>query len=149
MQGKRPALCCEGEQIEERGVGVRNACVEKLVPDPNVYRNVIYRVQAWQTTHGEHNRYAVVPNALAGMVRQNVGDVDEVVRYTTASGNIRIGDELFNASISYADPAFFDLFTFTAKSGTLSLHDRSTILISDELAKKCFDREDEIGRAHV
>lgn len=111
----------------------------------HVNRKVIYRVQAWQTTHGEQNRYAVVPNALAGMVRQNVGDVDEVVRYTTASGNIRIGDELFNASISYADPAFFDLFTFTAKSGTLSLHDRSTILISDELAKKCFDREDVAG----
>lgn len=111
----------------------------------HVNRKVIYRVQAWQRAHGEHNRFAVVPNALAGMVRQNIADVDEVVRYTTAQGNVRIGDEIFSTSISYADPAFFDLFTFTTRSGTLSLKDRSTILISDELARKYFDREDVVG----
>ena len=55
----------------------------------------------------------------------------EVVRYTASQNNFRIGDEVFNAPVAYADSAFFELFSFTLKSGTFSaLHDKSQILIS-------------------
>lgn len=107
----------------------------------------IYRVQAYQDYQGKRNRYALVPNALGGIVEQNFKNVDEVVRYTTAPSNFRIGDEVFSTPVAYTDSGFFDLFSFTLKSGTFtSLHDKSRILISDELARKYFDSEEVVGR---
>ena len=107
----------------------------------------IYRVQSYQDYQGKRNRYALVPNALAGIVEQNFKNVDEVVRYTTSPSNFRIGDELFSAPVAYTDSGFFDLFSFTLKSGTFtSLHDKSRILVSDDLARKYFGSEEVVGR---
>jgi len=107
----------------------------------------VYRVQAWQDYQGTRNRHALVPNPLGNVVRENFADVDEVVRYTASQNNFRIGDEVFNSAVAYADSAFFDLFTFELKAGTFSaLHDKSQILISDELARKYFDAEQVVGR---
>jgi putative ABC transport system permease protein len=107
----------------------------------------IYRVQAWQDYQGTRNRHALTPTPLGNIVKENLKDVDEVVRYTTSTSNFRIGDELFNSSVAYTDSAFFDLFSFVLKSGSLSaLHDKSQILISDELARKYFNSEEVVGK---
>jgi ABC-type antimicrobial peptide transport system permease subunit len=107
----------------------------------------IYRIQSYQDYQGQRNRFATAPTPLGPIIRQNFSDVDNVVRYTSTQGNFRVGDEVFSSSVAYADSAFFDLFTFTLKSGTFSsLHDKSQILISDELARKYFDTEEVIGR---
>ncbi len=116
--------------------------------DPN-HTNAanVYRVQSFQDYQGARNRHALVPNPLGNVVKENFGDVDEVVRYTASQNNFRIGDEVFNSAVAYADSAFFDLFTFTLKAGAFSaLHDKSQILISDELARKYFDTEQVVGR---
>jgi ABC-type antimicrobial peptide transport system permease subunit len=107
----------------------------------------IYRIQSYQDYQGERNRFATAPTPLGEVIRQNFTDVDEVVRYTTAQGNFRVGDEVFSSQVAYVDSAFFDLFTFSLKSGTFSsVYDKSRILISDELARKCFDTEDVTGK---
>ena len=76
----------------------------------------VYRVQSWQDYQGTRNRHALVPNPLGNVVRENFADVDAVVQYTTAQNNFRIGDEVFNSAVAYADSAFFDLFTFELKA---------------------------------
>ena len=107
----------------------------------------IYRVQSYQDYQGERNRFATAPTPLGEVIRQNLTDVDEVVRYTTSQGNFRVGDEVFSSQVAYVDSAFFDLFTYTLKSGTFSaLHDKSRILISDELARTYFDTEEITGK---
>ena len=107
----------------------------------------IYRIQSHQDYQGQRNRFATAPMPLGSVIRENFSDVDAVVRYTSAPGNFRIGDDVFNSPVAYADSAFFDLFTFTLKSGTFtSLHDKSRILISDELARKYFDTEEVTGK---
>ena len=107
----------------------------------------IYRIQSLQDYEGSRNRHALVPSPLGNVVRENFGDVDEVVRYIASQNNFRIGDEVFNSAVAYADSAFFDLFTFSLKAGTFSaLHDKSQILISEELARKYFDSEEVVGR---
>ncbi|HEX6223193.1 MAG TPA: ABC transporter permease [Chryseolinea sp.] len=107
----------------------------------------VYRVQSWQDYQGSRNRHAVAPTPVGNVVKQNMADVDAVVRYTSAQNNFRIGDEVFTSAVAYADSAFFDLFTFSLKAGTFSaLHDKSQILISDELARKYFDTEQVVGR---
>lgn len=142
--------------INVLGLGIAIACciVAYLNLDFNrrfdhnhVNAGNIYRIQAWHHYQDQHSRYAVVPHALGGMVKQNINDVDEVVRYTTAGTNIRIGDEVFSTTVAYADPAFFDFFTFELKAGSFtSFRDKSHIFISDELARKYFNTEDVVGR---
>jgi ABC-type antimicrobial peptide transport system permease subunit len=107
----------------------------------------IYRVQAFQNYQGKQSRHAVVPNPLGSIVKQNFNDVHKVVRYTASASDIRIGDEVFNTSIAYADSAFFGLFTFKLKAGTFyAFHDPSQIFISEDLARKYFDTEEVTGK---
>lgn len=107
----------------------------------------IYRVQCWQNTAEQRNRHAVVPNPLGTVVKQNFNDVAQTVRYNTSHSDIRIGDEVFNTAVAYADSAFFDLFTFNLKAGTFdAFHNKSLIFISDDLARKYFNSEDVVGK---
>jgi putative ABC transport system permease protein len=106
----------------------------------------IYRVQFYREFQGRSDRYGMAPMPLGQAIRQNIKDVDKVVRYMPAGANIRIGDHLFNTQIGYVDSAFFDMFTYEMKHGLASdLHDRGKIFISDELAKKYFNREEIVG----
>ncbi len=107
----------------------------------------IYRIQSYQDYQGQRNRFATAPIPLGSVIRENFSDVDEVVRYTASQGNFKIGEDVFSSPVAYADSSFFDLFTFKLKSGMFSsLHDKSRILISDELARKYFDTEEVVGR---
>jgi len=113
----------------------------------HVNGETIYRVQAWHVYQGNRNRHAQTPTPLGNLLRENVNQIDEVVRYTTANNQYRIGDEIFNASVAYSDSAFFDLFNFELISGSFNaLKDKSRVLISNELALKYFDTEEVAGR---
>jgi putative ABC transport system permease protein len=113
----------------------------------HVNGKTVYRVQSWQDYQGQRNRHALAPTPLGNIIKQNFNEIDEVVRYAAAQNNFRIGDDVFSSSVAYADSAFFDLFTFTLKAGSFTaLHDKSQILISDELARKYFDTEEVVGR---
>lgn len=106
----------------------------------------IYRVEFMHDFQGRINRYGMAPMPLGLAIRQNFRDVDKVVRFMPAEADIRIGDEVFNAQIAYVDSAFFDLFTYELKQGVFSdFHDKSKVFISDELARKYFNREDVVG----
>ncbi|HTF16420.1 MAG TPA: ABC transporter permease [Chryseolinea sp.] len=102
--------------------------------------HVVYRVQATHEIPDGSSRYAVVPTALGAVVRDNVVHVNTVVRYTAGTGDFRIGDEVFNTSLAYADAPFFDLFTFRILDGNLAaFKNKSQVFISETLAKKYFN----------
>ncbi|HZI25850.1 MAG TPA: ABC transporter permease, partial [Chryseolinea sp.] len=113
----------------------------------HVHAKSVYRVQAFQDYQGQRSRHALAPTALGLIVDQNFSEVENVVRYDVAKNNFRIGDEVFQSSVAYADSAFFDLFTFKLKDGSFAaLQDKSQLLISDELARKYFNSENVAGR---
>lgn len=113
----------------------------------HVRGEVVYRVQATHVTAEDNSRYAVVPTALGAMIRDNIKTVNEVVRYTSGAGDFRIGDEVFNTALAYAEPAFFDLFTFQITDGSAhAFGDKRTILISESLARKYFNESQISGR---
>lgn len=113
----------------------------------HVNAETIYRIQSWHDYQGNRNRHALAPTALGNIIKENFNDIDAVVRYTASQNNFRIEDEVFSSAVAYADAAFFDLFSFTLKAGTFdALHDKSQILISDELARKYFNSESAVGK---
>src|ERR1044071_6240520 len=111
----------------------------------HLHAESIYRVQSYYDQQGKQNRHAMVPAPLGSIVKDNFSDVDKVVRYTADKSDIRIGDEVFNTSVAYADDGFFDLFTFKLIDGSLK-QDKSEIIISSDLAKKYFNTTQAAGK---
>ena len=106
----------------------------------------IYRVGSVRKFQNELTEFGYVPIALGNAIKQNVKDVDEVIRYSPGGGNFRVKTELFNSEISYVDPVFFKVFTFEFVEGNGDLKDRSEIVISDELAVKYFGQDKALGK---
>ena len=107
----------------------------------------IYRIQAYYDDKGKQNRHAIVPTPIGAIVKENFTDVDKVVRYTTSNSDIRIGDEVFNTAVAYADPEFFNLFTFKLTDGSFdAFKDESQVYISSDLALKYFNTTQATGR---
>ncbi len=108
--------------------------------------STIYRVGSVRKFQNELTAFGYAPVALGNAIKQNVPDVDEVIRYTPEGGNFRVKTELFSSDINYVDPTFFKLFTFEFIEGNGDLKDRSEICISDELAIKYFGQEKALGK---
>ncbi len=115
----------------------------------HVNANTIYRVNSEREFQGNQTTYGYVPIALGNAIRQNVSDVDEVVRYSPGGGNFRIGQELFRNNVTNVDPGFFKLFTFEFLEGNGELKDKGQICINDELAAKYFGKENALGKMMV
>lgn len=106
----------------------------------------IYRVQFWREFQGDKQRYGIIPMPVAGYVKQNIKDVAAVTRFHTTYSDMRIGDEIFGTQMAFADSAFFSFFDYKLKYGTPeNFYDRSQIFISDETARKYFNKEDVVG----
>jgi putative ABC transport system permease protein len=106
----------------------------------------IYRVSSIREFQNQRTRFGHAPMALGNALRENVKDIDEVVRYSPGGGNFRVGTELFSTNFNFVDPGFFEVFTFEFIEGSGELTDKSKIIISDELAGKYFGKEPALGK---
>lgn len=115
----------------------------------HVNAGTIYRVNSVREFQGEQRTFGHVPIALGNAIRQNISDIDKVVRYSPGGGNFRVGDELFQSNLSNVDPDFFKLFTFEFVEGSGDLKDKSQIIISQEMAEKYFGKTPALGKMFV
>jgi putative ABC transport system permease protein len=108
----------------------------------------VYRVQFVREFQGRTERNGIAPMPLGQIIRHNFRDVNAVVRYMSSYCDIRIGDDVFGTSMVFADSAFFDLFSYELKFGSSAdFHNKKKVFISDEVARRYFDREDVVGRS--
>ena len=108
--------------------------------------STIYRVGSVREFQNELTEYGYAPIALGNAIKQNVGGIDEVMRYTSEERNFRIKETLFSSYLSYVDPPFFKVFTYEFIDGTGDLKNRNEIVISDELAIKYFGEVKVVGK---
>ncbi len=107
----------------------------------------VYRVQFWREFQGKRDRHGMAPMPLANYIKHNFKDVNKTVRYMSSYADTRIGDEVFGTRWAFADSAFFDLFTVDLKYGSFAdFHNKGKVFISDEVARKYFNKEDVVGR---
>ena len=108
----------------------------------------IYRVSSVREFNGEKTLVGYAPLPLGSAIRENVSDVDKVVRMSWSFSNFKIDDNLFPVRLAYADADFFDVFTFELLDGDASgLKDKSKVYISDEMAIKLFGHVDVTGQS--
>lgn len=106
----------------------------------HVNSSSIYRVNTTREFQGESTTYGYVPMGLGNAIRENISDVNKVVRYSPSGANFRIKEELFAGGIQYVDPAFFDIFTFEFLDGTAeSIKEKGAILLSEDVALRYFN----------
>jgi len=106
----------------------------------------IYRIGFWQENEKGQTPYGVCPIPVGNLIRESLADGDRVIQYISKDAQFRIGDEMFQKQFVYTDPAFTEIITMKLLSGTLSLENKSHVLISDRLAKTYYGNTEAVGK---
>ncbi|MGE0772646.1 MAG: ABC transporter permease [Cyclobacteriaceae bacterium] len=106
----------------------------------------LYRIAFWEETEKGRVPYGISPFPAGNLIRENLRDGDHLIQYTNRSAQFRIGDEMFQTRLAYAESAFTRVFTFDLLRGSLSLDNPSHVLISDQLAITYFGSVEVVGR---
>lgn len=103
----------------------------------------IYRVSSNREFNNTIEKFGFVPLPVAGIVDQNVKDVERATRYFNSWSNFKKEDDLFSASLAYVDPEFFEMFTFEFIAGNpASISDKTSVFISEKMASRLFSSPD-------
>jgi putative ABC transport system permease protein len=111
--------------------------------------NKIFRIVS-NMISGDGNiiTWNVTPGKLGEDIRENSAEVEMVVR-TMYNGKqlFEVEDKSFLEPGYFADPEFFELFSYAILKGTVRpVEDKNSVAISERLAQKLFGQEDPIGQ---
>ena len=107
----------------------------------------IYRINSTRLVNDNVQEWGVTPMPLGPAMKAEFPFVEDVVRISETGAVFQYEDKVFNEEVTFADPAFFDLFTFPLRQGTPEvLRDPNQIILSPEFAVKYFGQEDPLGR---
>jgi ABC-type antimicrobial peptide transport system permease subunit len=142
--------------INVLGLGVAIACTvvayfnleyDKTFDRNHIHGESIYRVSSLREFDNQSTLYGFAPLPLGSVIRQNIPDVDNVVRLSWSSSNFKVGDNLFAGGLAYADSDFFEVFTFDMIAGSArEMNDKSRIFLTDEMALKLFGTVNAVGK---
>ncbi|MBD2700076.1 ABC transporter permease [Spirosoma sp. BT702] len=108
----------------------------------------IYRVYQWDnwTNTGE----TAHPMPLGPAMKQDLPGVKQYVRIRDAwrESFTKAGDKVTQAKISFADPQFFSVFSFTFKKGSAAsaLNDLYNVVLTEETAVRLWGKTDVVGK---
>ena len=114
------------------------------------YSGNIYRVisEIHTADHISHN--ARTPNPLGPTLKENFPEIVNFARFQGFDGwLVQYRNKSFiNDNLGTADPSFFEIFSFPFIQGEpkTALKDRSSIVITESMAKKYFGDEDPMGK---
>ncbi|MCH8959993.1 MAG: ABC transporter permease [Bacteroidetes bacterium] len=107
----------------------------------------IYRVNSTKIVNDRVQEWGITPMPLGPALKAEFPFVEEHARFSRTQGVFQYGDKVLNETVSFADPALFEMFTFPLKQGPPDvLQDPNKIVISQELAVKYFGQENPMDR---
>jgi putative ABC transport system permease protein len=108
-----------------------------------------YRAYATED-YGENQKFFDVntPFPLGPALKDNLEEVEYMVRINALSSQIKVADNLYNETITIVGRDFFKMFDFEVLNGErLSmLNEQSNIILSESIAKKYFGQSDPINK---
>ena len=111
----------------------------------HAHRENIFRVLTRE--QGSDNLKSICPLPVAMAAKNDFSTVKEAVRWDYRPLNIKAEqNEAFIIPVNFTDPQFFDLFNFPLVKGTKNLNDHSTVLITEQAAKRFFGDADPVGK---
>jgi putative ABC transport system permease protein len=140
------------------GLGVGIACcvlIALFVKDESTFDTFhskakdIYRVYV-KEDWGENQQFinTVTPFPMGPTLKENFPEIENQVRFVKFSTQVKVGETLFNETISVGGIDFFKMFDFEVLKGNTenALLNQNSIAISDWVATKFFGTGDPINR---
>jgi ABC-type antimicrobial peptide transport system permease subunit len=95
---------------------------------------------------GQKERFEMSPIPMAQRVARELAGVDDFTRFMVWGDNLKHEDQVFNTTIGYVDPNFFEFFPIKLKSGIAEdIKQKNSIFLTSETAKKYFGDADPVG----
>ncbi len=110
----------------------------------------IFRIEHTQLIEGEVRSFATTPDLLGPAVADDISGVEKMVRVAMDLLEnmqlLKAGENESHSRLIYADPDFFDVFTFPMISGDKkSFRDDNSVFITEQLAMVLFGDQDPVG----
>jgi len=109
----------------------------------------IYRVYA-REDWGENQQFfsTTTPFPMGPTLKENFPEVEYQARLNTLSAQVKIGDDIYNETLSVIGQDFFRVFDFNLIKGDKEsvLSKQDNVIISDFLSKRYFGNADPIGK---
>lgn len=109
----------------------------------------IYRMYYERQDESNFVSAPALPTGVGATIKQDIPDIESVVRFYAAKPILTIGDQPFREeSFYFADNGVFDMFSFPLLSGDpkTALSEPFSIVLTETMAKKYFGGSDPIGK---
>ena len=108
----------------------------------------IYRVVQTSKVGESEGHYSRISNLWSDKIKTEIPEIKSSSRYWETNGTVKVNNELFQEKISFVDPAFTNMFTFPLIEGNGNniLSDKSSIIITKEIADKYFKNTEPLGK---
>ncbi|NUM81258.1 ABC transporter permease [bacterium] len=109
----------------------------------------IYRMYYERQDESNFVSAPALPTGVGATIKQDIPDIESVVRFYAAKPILTIGDQPFREeSFYFADNGVFDMFSFPLLSGDpkTALSEPFSIVLTETMAKKYFGDSDPIGK---
>ncbi|MEP0549042.1 MAG: ABC transporter permease [Rhodothermales bacterium] len=91
--------------------------------------------------------WGTTPLALGPALAAELPHVERAARVVWEGGDVRTAEHAFGERIAFADPAFFEVFSFPLRAGSpAALADPDAAILSDETARKYFGDAEPLGQ---
>lgn len=108
----------------------------------------VYRALTFQAS--ANGARGIFPMAAVKQAQADFAGIAQAVRFDSRGLNVKYDkSEPFAEQAHFTDPAFFDLFNFPVLSGSNSIADRNSVLVTETIAKKYFGKQDPIGKSLI
>jgi len=101
---------------------------------------------------GTKNTVSSTPYGLASTLKEEFPQVEKAIRVLTLDVTFKVNDGLISTTATGTDSEVFDIFTIPLKEGTSGqslLDDKSSLVLSRELAEKVFPGQNPVGKEIV
>ncbi len=113
----------------------------------HVNRDRIYEVTNVINRDNQRVTLSDTPLLLGPMLQEDASGIEHFVRLEIGNGAVKRGELVFSEKIWFADPAFFEIFTFSQFGvPPNALAAKNSIVLTEPLAEKYFSDENPIGQ---
>lgn len=107
----------------------------------------IFAVQSRIDWNGPEETWGRTPLLLGPSLVTDVPQVQEMTRVHRRRASVRFGDNVFNETLTLADPSYLEIFRFPLDQGRKeALEGRQNIILSQASATKYFNGQDPMGK---
>ena len=108
----------------------------------------IYQTYFFSNDPEKADKTTTMPFPLTTALKAEFPEIEGVARIVNGSNVVEYKGKYFDKQIKFTDPDFLKIFSFPMIKGNreVALRDLSSIIISENMAKAIFDKEDPLGK---